>query len=135
MGLKGDVDEVVTTWRKASWPLKAWLLLSCSLAISSVASLAEAVTKWKGFFKDEIEFYRRWISTPLRDDLLAPMGIHLTRSKIDLLAWFRKRCFWVTQASGIVPLFKAELVSNTILMEIADLRWIRFAVAVAGRAR
>jgi len=29
-------------------------------------------------------------------------------------AWFRKRCFWVTQASGIVLLFKAELVSNTM---------------------
>ena len=54
---------------------------------------------------------------------------------VQKAAWFRKRCFWVTQASGIIPLFKAELVSTTILMEIADLRWIRFAVAVAGRAR
>jgi len=36
-------------------------------------------------------------------------------------AWFRKRCFWVTQASGIIPLFKAELVSNAILLEVVDL--------------
>jgi len=42
-------------------------------------------------------------------------------------AWFRKRCFWVTQASGIVPLFKTELVSHAILMEVVDLHWIRSA--------
>jgi hypothetical protein len=29
-------------------------------------------------------------------------------------AWFKKRCFWVTQASEIIPRFKAELFSNTM---------------------
>jgi hypothetical protein len=39
----------------------------------------------------------------------------------DTWAWFRKRCFGVTQASGIIPLFKAELFSNAILLEVVDL--------------
>jgi hypothetical protein len=43
------------------------------------------------------------------------------RVSIGIRAWFRKRCFWVTQASGIIPLFKAELFSNAILLEVVDL--------------
>jgi hypothetical protein len=49
----------------------------------------------------------------------------------DTGAWFRKRCFWVTQASGIIPLFKAELVSNVILLEVVDLQ-IKHPTASCG---
>ena len=58
----------------------------------------------------------------IRDDIDTPSGSHFGVVVIpaliafaqreqfsgkQLLSWFRKRCFWVTQASGIIPLFKA----------------------------
>ena len=52
---------------------------------------------------------------------------------VQKAAWFRKRCFWVTQASGIIPLFKAELVSNAILLEVVDESVLFGGVARAGR--
>lgn len=73
MGLKADVDEVLHSWSRSPWWMRVWLILSGFLAISSVASLAETVTKWKGFFKDAVSFYHDWISLPLRN-LIAPLG-------------------------------------------------------------
>jgi hypothetical protein len=64
---------------------------------------------------------------PLRNQFALPDIARegLTPPELELLAWvqawFRKRCFWVTQASGIIPLFKAELFGNAILLEIVDL--------------
>lgn len=69
MGLKADIDEVLTSWEKSPWWMKAWLVLSAFLAVSSIASISEAIVKWKGFFKDAIEFYRLILVSPLRDAL------------------------------------------------------------------
>lgn len=87
MGLKADVDEVATAWKKASLPVKAYLLLSGFLAVSSVASLSEIVTKWKGFFKDAIDFYRQWVSLPIKH-FIEPLGIHVQRADVDFILLF-----------------------------------------------
>jgi hypothetical protein len=83
MGLKGDVEEVVLKWREAPWWLRVWLGLSGFLAVSSIASMAESVAKWKGFFKDALEFYRATITVPLRS-LLQSLGIDIVPIRADL---------------------------------------------------
>jgi hypothetical protein len=65
MGLKGDFDEIAKVWSAAPWRVKVYLVLSAGLASSSVASLSEAIFKWKGFFLDALLFYRAWITTPM----------------------------------------------------------------------
>lgn len=84
MGLKGDIAEVKAAWSQSPWWMKAWLCLSAYLAMSSIASLAETVVKWKGFILDAINFYRRCISFPIKD-LLRPLGLHLSEFQVDLL--------------------------------------------------
>jgi hypothetical protein len=67
MGLKGDIDELSSTWTRASRLLKGWLGLSVFLSASAVASLSEIIMKWRGFFRDSLEFYKGWISEPLKE--------------------------------------------------------------------
>lgn len=66
MGLKADVEEVIkANWRNSPWWYRVWLCVSAYLAISSIASFAESVVKWKGFILDGVLFYRHWIRSPL----------------------------------------------------------------------
>lgn len=88
MSLMGEVDEIVTTWRKASWAVRFLLLVSGFLSVSAIASMSEQVTKWKGFFKDEIEFYRGWISTPLQVYVFPLIGLHFPHSFVDFLVFY-----------------------------------------------
>lgn len=83
MGLKADIEEVTANWDKAPWWLRTWLLLSAFIAISSIASLAETITKWKGFFKSAMSFYRDWIREPVAS-LLHGFGIHMHPLRVDM---------------------------------------------------
>jgi hypothetical protein len=74
---------VTATWSQAPWWIRAWLVLSGFLAISSVASLAEAVTKWKGFIGDAISFYRQWISGPFKEALSAFLNVQINPLAAD----------------------------------------------------
>ena len=65
MGLKADIDEVTKNWQKSPWRIKIFLFISLFLSISSIASLSEAIFKWKGFFLDALIFYREIIINPL----------------------------------------------------------------------
>ncbi len=65
MGLKADIAEVTDSWRSSSPLIKAWLVLSFFLAISSIASISEAIVKWRGFFADSVSTYRIVIRDPL----------------------------------------------------------------------
>ncbi len=68
MGLKADVEEVLkANWKNSPWWYRLWLCVSAYLAISSIASFAETVIKWKGFILDGVLFYRHWIRSPLID--------------------------------------------------------------------
>ena len=84
MSLKKDIDEMRTAWLQASWRIRVWLVISGFLALSSIASLSEAVFKWKGFILDAVTFYREWVRVPLKNEL-QHFEIHLTSSYIDYL--------------------------------------------------
>ena len=84
MGLKADIDEVKASWSTSPWWVRIWLALSAYLAISSIASLAETIVKWKGFILDAVLFYREWINLPLKK-LFLPLNIHLTNLDNDKL--------------------------------------------------
>lgn len=86
MGLKGDISEVIATWSNSSWWMRAWLVLSAYLAVSSIASLSETFVKWKGFILDGVLFYQRNVRFPIRNlltPLLAPLNLHLSVSAHD----------------------------------------------------
>lgn len=72
MGLKADVEEVTQYWNRSPWRVKIFLAIALFLSASSLASLSEAVFKWKGFVLDALVFYRQWISNP-GAELLARM--------------------------------------------------------------
>lgn len=84
MGLLGDIEEVTKDWRKKSLPFKAISLFSLFLAVSSIASLADILITWKGFFKDGIEFYRSFITIPI-GKFFGWMNIKLYQGQIDTL--------------------------------------------------
>jgi len=64
MGVYGDIKELMPVWRRAPWRVKTLLFVSGFLAISSLASLAETVANWKGFFLTGIRFYRNMFRDP-----------------------------------------------------------------------
>ncbi len=65
MGLHGDIEETKQAWKKVSWPMKVIYGLMLFLSISSLASLAQTVADWKGFFLTGIEFYRSVLRDPI----------------------------------------------------------------------
>ena len=65
MGLKGDLHEVATVWKRSSWQVKAYLTLSAFLASGSIASLSDTVFRWKGFVRDALSFYQEYLSDQL----------------------------------------------------------------------
>jgi hypothetical protein len=83
MGLKSDVGEVVESWRSASPLIRLWLALSFFLAVSSIASISDAIVKWRGFFSDSISFYRNTVREPLVL-LLQAAGIQLPPNIVDV---------------------------------------------------
>jgi hypothetical protein len=78
MGLKGDFSELAIVWRNSPWRIRIVLVLSGFLAASSLASLSEAVAKWKGFLLVGLTFYRDHVRdllvVPLRDWLDVPIS-------------------------------------------------------------
>lgn len=85
MGLKGDIEEVKSAWSKSPWWVRGWLSLSAYLAVSSIASLAETVVKWKGFIQDSINFYRTWINLPLRHVLRIHFDLNISENVTDIV--------------------------------------------------
>jgi len=65
MGLKSDLDEVTQHWSRAPWRVKIFLAIALFLSTSSLASLSEAVFRWKGFVLDALGFYRQWVAEPI----------------------------------------------------------------------
>lgn len=84
MGLQGDIHEIKLAWSKSSWGFRGWLCLSGYLGISSIASLADTVIKWKGFVLDAITFYRTWVGFPIKN-LLLSLNMHLSIVGTDVI--------------------------------------------------
>jgi len=84
LGLQGDIHEIKVAWSKSSWLFRGWLCLSGYLGISSIASLADTVIKWKGFVLDAIIFYRSLVGHPITN-LLQPLNMHLSIVGTDVI--------------------------------------------------
>lgn len=85
MGLRGDFAELGAIWKSAPWRVRVWLVLSGFLASASIASLSEAVAKWKGFLLTGITFYRIYIRDPIAPMIVEATGVQLTRNNLDFL--------------------------------------------------
>lgn len=118
MWLKDDLEQLKQNWKQSPWWVRLWMVVSLFLAVSSFASLAETFANWKGFFLDAIEFYRSWISGPLRD-FAAALGFRYTSQRAD---------FTVLYAIMIV----ATLRGFSIDMNLRDKhhRWLFLALAL-----
>ena len=81
MGLMSDLEEAKSLWKKSSLPMKAVGVFSVFMTISSIASLSDVIFQWKGFIRDGVQFYWRWISGPV-----AEFGnwIGLSYSQLDM---------------------------------------------------
>jgi len=86
MGLKGDISELTSIWRGTRWRVKVWLLLSGFIASASLASLSEAVAKWKGFILAGIEFYREYIRLPFSSLIIEYLSIRYTHDFFDFIS-------------------------------------------------
>lgn len=65
MGLKGDFDELVSSYKNVSLPSRLFLIVSFFISVSSIASLADTIFKWKGFIADLLLFYREFVVEPI----------------------------------------------------------------------
>lgn len=84
MGLKGDIEEVKDGWSNASAPLKVWLALSVFVSVSSIASLSEAIVRWRGFIRDGLDFYHTMVVDPFIR-LMAPLDLDYSTGEVNLL--------------------------------------------------
>jgi len=67
MDLVNDLKAVKKLWSEAPWSHRVLIGLAALLTISPLASLADVIFTWKGLFFDAIEFYKRWVTTPIRE--------------------------------------------------------------------
>lgn len=83
MGMHGDFRELNDIWRNSPWRVKLWLALSAFLASASIASISEAVAKWKGFILEGITFYREYFRSPVAHALNELLGLRAPPHFID----------------------------------------------------
>ena len=88
MSIIKDIEEAKKLWGDASLPIKGIIVVSLFITVSSVASLSELVFRWKGFFLDALEFYRKWVVIPIVD-FFKPFDIVWSRAEADvvILGW------------------------------------------------
>jgi hypothetical protein len=85
LGLKADFDEVLSIWRSAPWRVRLWLALSLFLASGSIASLSEAVAKWKGFILTGVDFYRFIFVSPMISVISKYLSYRISTELADAL--------------------------------------------------
>jgi hypothetical protein len=82
MSLLGEIEEAKKIWQQSGWPIRALIVLSMFLMVNSVASLSDVVFEWKGFILDGLEFYRRWVTEPIRS-VTEAVGLTYGENEID----------------------------------------------------
>jgi hypothetical protein len=80
-----DISELKAAWGRSSWLVRIYLLVSGSIAISSITSLSDAVVKWKGFIVTGIAFYRDHFRNPIASLIRDWTQFHLSPEWIDYL--------------------------------------------------
>lgn len=84
MGLLGDFKEYKESFSKSPTLVKAIIIIAFFMSISSFTSLADQIFQWRGFILDGVQFYRNYVTDPVRN-LLSSISIHYTSTAIDLL--------------------------------------------------
>ena len=102
MWLKDDLEQVKQSWKRSPWWIRLWMLMSLFFAISSLASMSEAVADWKGFILDGVKFYQGFVSSPLQE-FAAKRGMDFDRAFWDFLILLNTFA-WI--------LCRAEIISN-----------------------
>lgn len=87
MSIFSDFNDLKEEWKTQSIVVKTIAILSFFFTISSLSSLSETIFQWKGFILDGIEFYHKYISSPIRE-VFRFIGIRLSKSTIDVLISF-----------------------------------------------
>lgn len=134
VGLAGDVEETKKLWKNSSLGFRLLLGLSIFLSTSSIASLADAIFKWRGFVLDAVNFLRMFVSEPITNSL-AKIGINYEALSIDyliLLLLFGSsalRLFWVNYFDKEITFLNSAF--NTVLV-ISAVFWSFYKLAGAG---
>lgn len=84
MGPLGDIQEAKSFFPKASLITKLIVILATFLSISSIASLSNVIFSWKGFILDGINFYKHWVTDPLKE-FAFNFDVFLNNENIDTL--------------------------------------------------
>ncbi len=116
MGLKADVDEVVQYWSGAPWRVRVLLAIALFLSSSSLASLSEAVWKWKGFILDALTFYRSWVVHPMSEVAQRVIGQSVPPNFIDNAIFFGLFMGALTRALLFRAASKSRHVANIAFM-------------------
>jgi len=88
LGLLGDIEELQEFWPNLLWWGKCAVVLMLFLTTGSVTSLSETVFQWRGFILDGMEFYRQWITAPLREIARDLVGLRYTGVQVDIVVLF-----------------------------------------------
>lgn len=83
MGLKADLEEVTGYWARSPWRVRVFLAIALFLSATSLASISEAVFKWKGFILEALDFYRQFIAGPIGSFVTTVTGLAVTPQWID----------------------------------------------------
>jgi len=116
--INNDIKEVQKVWSQSATFVKIWMTISVFLSISSIASIADVVIKWKGFILDGINFHENFVITPMQSILLNT-GLQLESIQIN---------FILIAAISLIGLFKLDtetrktivksIISNIVMLSI-----------------
>jgi len=87
MNLISDLQEAKQLWAQSSWQFRGLIIFAGLLAVSPLASLADVVFEWKGFFLDGLNFYKHWVTVPIMKHA-SGFGLIWNQNSIDLLFLF-----------------------------------------------
>ena len=116
MALQDDLKNAGEHWRGSTKTWKAIMIIGTFMAITPLASLSESIVKWRGFFKDGLEFYEFQLLVPLEKQFKG-IGLDLNGAELNELI-----IFYTVVGSVVRVLFKQSNTDWTV----KPFRWIGF---------
>lgn len=114
MGLKSDLEEAKKMWVNSSLLMKLFIITSLFITTSSMASLSDAIFKWKGLILDGIDFYHNYVADPAIQ-LLALIGLQYSPLDVNvfiLVSLYAGSYFRTVGLSELWGYFKAQPLSQ-----------------------
>jgi hypothetical protein len=91
MGIKSDLEEYRALWNQGSWGVRGLdivQIVQIFIAVGSLATLSDAIFKFRGFMRDGIQLYEEFIRHPLMILLSSIFNIRLNSLHFDFLVWW-----------------------------------------------